>query len=53
MIIFDGYPVDATEKSIKRAERLRRSRKEGFADIIFNETIVCDGFATEIFGERK
>lgn len=39
LLVFDGYPVDATEKSTKSAERLRRSRKERSADIIFDEAI--------------
>lgn len=38
IIVFDGYPENATEKCTKSAERQRRSRNVQSADIIFIET---------------
>lgn len=39
-IVFDGYPQDAAEKSIKSAERIRRTRNMPSASVVFDETMM-------------
>jgi len=39
IIVFDGYPEDATMKSTKCAERLRRQQKQSSVDFIFDITM--------------
>ncbi|GBM49243.1 hypothetical protein AVEN_70993-1 [Araneus ventricosus] len=36
-VVFDGYPEDLPEKSIKTAERLRRAKRHAESDVVFNE----------------
>ena len=40
IIVFDGYPEDAANRSTKYAERFRRSRKTTSVDILFDETMI-------------
>lgn len=40
VIVFDGYPEDAANRSTKCTERLQRSRKNFSADVLFDDTMV-------------
>lgn len=39
-VVFDGYPEDQPTKSIKSAERLRRSKRHTTPEVIFTELMV-------------
>lgn len=40
-IVFDGYPDEASLKSTKSAERLRRKSKHSSANVVFTETMTA------------
>lgn len=41
VVVFDGYPNDANNKSTKSAERLRRSQRDVAASVMFDETMTA------------
>ncbi|CAH0381337.1 unnamed protein product [Bemisia tabaci] len=40
IVVFDGYPSDADERSTKYMERLRRKKRLGSVDILFDESMI-------------